>query len=141
MLSHNQRAKVLALHEAGLSSRVISRSLHHSRLTVRRIIRSGSPEPARPIRQRHPERYREEILKRLSIHEANLRHVHRHLQERGADFSYSTLTRFCRVEGLACNEGPTRSMEAAKCWLSEIILGTRSLDMVLDELKTCRDAN
>ena len=71
-----------------------------SRLTVRKVLRSKSPEvPALP-RPEKAEPYRQQILELLRSCKGNLVRVHEELVAGGAKLSYQALTAFCRRHGI-----------------------------------------
>jgi transposase len=90
----------LELNARGISTREIARALKLSRLSVRKVLRSGSdavPEIRRPEKA---EPYRQQILELFTACRGNLVRVHEELISGGAALSYTALTAFCRKHGI-----------------------------------------
>ena len=100
MLSPSQRTTILELHQQGVSKRQIARVLGVSRLAVRRVLGSNSPQVPELHRPEKAEPYRPQILELFATCKGNLVRVHEELTARGAPFSYQALTAFCRRHGI-----------------------------------------
>jgi transposase len=71
-----------------------------SRLTVRKVVGSNSPEVPGLERPEKAEPYRQQILELLKDCKGNLVRVHEELSASGAVVSYQALTSFCRRHGI-----------------------------------------
>jgi len=100
MLSQSQRISILELNTQGVSKRQIARVLGISRLTVRRVLRSNSPQVPELHRPEKAEPYRQQILELFATCQGNLVRVHEELTASGAVLSYPALTAFCRRHGI-----------------------------------------
>jgi transposase len=100
MLDQSTRAAILRLHREGNSLRSIARAIRLSRGAVRQVIRSGSEEPPRIVREEKATPYRDQILELYPRCKGNLVRVHEELSASGADLSYPALTAFCRRQGI-----------------------------------------
>src|SRR5437762_1494458 len=100
MLSQSQRTTILELHAQGVKKREIARVLGISRLSVRKVLRSNSPQVPLLKRAEKAEPYRQQILELLPRCKGNLVRVHEELVASGAVFSYQALTAFSRRHGL-----------------------------------------
>jgi transposase len=100
MLSQSQRTTILELNRQGLSKRQIARVLGLSRLTVRRVLRSNSPQVPELHRPEKAEPYRQQVLELFATCKGNLVRVHEELTASGAVLSYPALTAFCRRQGI-----------------------------------------
>ena len=100
MLSQSQRTTILELNRQGLSKRQIARVLGISRLAVRRVLRSNSPEVPELHRAEKAEPHRQQILELFATCKGNLVRVHEELTAGGAVLSYPALTAFCRRHGI-----------------------------------------
>jgi hypothetical protein len=100
MLKRDQRTAILELHGKGVGGRKIARLLRLSRGAVRRVIASKAAAVPEIARAAKADPYRQEILELLGICEGNLVRVHEELMAGGAALSYSTLTGFCRRNGI-----------------------------------------
>jgi transposase len=96
MLSKGQRTAILELKAQGVSNREIARVMKISRLTVRKVVGSNSPEVPALERSEKAEPYRQQILELLKDCKGNLVRVHEELSASGAVVSYQALTSFCR---------------------------------------------
>src|SRR5208337_4059962 len=72
MLSQSQRTAILELHAQGVKKREIARVLGISRLTVRKVLRSNSPQVPALQRAEKAEPYRQQILELLPRCKGNL---------------------------------------------------------------------
>ncbi len=80
MLRQEQRAAILELRRQGVGIRKIAKTLGISRLTVKKVINSGS-QTAPPIsRSEKAAPYRQEILELHATCKGNLQRVHEELQ-------------------------------------------------------------
>ena len=100
MLSQSQRTTILELNSQGVSQRQIARVLGISRLAVRRVLRSNSPQVPELHRPEKAEPYRQQILELFATCKGNLVRVHEELIASGAVLSYPALTAFCRRQGI-----------------------------------------
>ena len=100
MLSPSQRTAILELNQQGVSKRQIARVLGISRLSVRKVLRSNSPQVPELHRPEKAEPYRPQILELFAHCKGNLVRVHEELTARGAQLSYQALTAFCRRQGI-----------------------------------------
>jgi len=96
MLSQSQRTTILELNARGISTREIARAMKLSRLSVRKVLRSGSDAVPEIHRPEKAEPYRQQILELLTACRGNLVRVHEELVTGGAALSYAALTAFCR---------------------------------------------
>jgi hypothetical protein len=71
-----------------------------SRLSVRKVLRSGSDAVPEIHRPEKAEPYRQQILELLTACRGNLVRVHEELVTGGAALSYAALTAFCRRHGI-----------------------------------------
>ncbi|HKM84100.1 MAG TPA: IS21 family transposase [Candidatus Acidoferrum sp.] len=83
-----------------MSKRQIARVLGISRLAVRRVLRSNSPQVPELHRAEKAEPYRPQILELFATCKGNLVRVHEELTASGAGLSYPALTAFCRRHGI-----------------------------------------
>jgi len=100
MLNQNQRTTILELQAQGVSKREIARVLKISRLSVRKVLRANSAEVPKLWRPEKAEPYRQQILELLGPCKGNRVRVLEELAASGAHLSYSTLTAFCRRQGI-----------------------------------------
>ena len=100
MLSPSQRTTILELNTQGVSKRQIARVLSISRLAVRRVLRSNSPQVPELHRAEKAEPYRQQILELFATCKGNLVRVHEEITASGAVLSYPALTAFCRRHGI-----------------------------------------
>ena len=100
MLDENTRIAILQLHQRGLGSRRIATALGISRGAVKDVIKQNSAAIPKGTREQLPESLRERIVELHQQCKGNLVRVHEELTTAGATFSYQTLTRFCRVQGI-----------------------------------------
>jgi transposase len=100
MLSQSQRTTILELNAKGISTREIARAMKLSRLSVRKVLRSGSDAVPEIHRPEKAEPYRQQILELITACRGNLVRVHEELIAGGATLSYAALTAFCRRHGI-----------------------------------------
>ena len=100
MLSPSQRTTILELNTQGVSKRQIARVLGLSRLSVRKVLRSNSPQVPELRRPEKAQPYRQQILELFASCKGNLVRVHEELLASGAQLSYQALTAFCRRQGI-----------------------------------------
>ena len=100
MLSQSERTTILELHARDISTREIARAMKLSRLSVRKVLRSGSDAVPEIHRPEKAEPYRQQILELLTACRGNLVRVHEELVMGGAALSYAALTAFCRRHGI-----------------------------------------
>ena len=134
MLGERKRAAILELQKQGHGIRRIAQAVGASRITVRRIIKSGVSKVPTILRSNKAEPYRAQIFELYSRCRGNLMQVHKELMAHGAQFSYPALTSFVRRTRLGDEHSKvTRSITAAQQWLTEIIHGSRSLEILNGE--------
>ena len=97
MLKRDVRTAILELHGKGVGRRKIAQLLGVSKGAVGRVIASRSAVVPALERPEKADPHRQEILRLIEECKGNLVRVH---EELGAGLSYSTLTAFCRREGL-----------------------------------------
>jgi predicted transcriptional regulator len=97
MLKQDVRTAILELHGKGVGKKRIARLLGVSKGAIGRVIASRAAAVPPLERQEKADPHREKILRLMEECKGNLVRVH---EELGADLSYSTLTAFCRREGL-----------------------------------------
>ncbi len=100
MLTTELRTAILELIARGISRREISRTLGVSRMTIRRVVRSGTKEAERLSRPEKAETHREEILELFHLCQGNLVRVQEELEASGVKIPYPTLTAYCRRHGI-----------------------------------------
>lgn len=100
MLKQDLRTAILELHGKGVGKKKISHLLRVSRGAVKAVITSNSPAVPKIVRAEKADPHRQEILELLPECAGNLVRVHEELVADGAELSYSTLTAFCRREGI-----------------------------------------
>ena len=98
MLSEPQRQTIIELHAKGMGVRQISRTLGHTRPTVRRVLAQGAPQPPR---SRPPVANSPTLTSRLPAlyyeSRGNVVRMQQLLRERqGQEVPYSTLTHWVR---------------------------------------------
>lgn len=96
MLDEEMRSTILLLRGKDLSIRAIARTCKVSRHSVRAVILSGSKDVPAPPRQEKAGAWEDAIRELHRVYKGNLQLVYEELLARGAAFSYSALTRFCR---------------------------------------------
>lgn len=110
MLDKETRAAALTLHARGQSARKIAQALGISRNTLKKVLKEGVAEPLGPRRAGPLDEHLDEIRFLHSSCRGNLVRVHEELikklkaQGKPADFSYPSLTRFCRIYGIGVEE-------------------------------------
>ncbi len=102
MIAAEKRKAIFLLHQEGMSAREISRRLHLSRNTVRRVI-AQEGRPHRRVSKTPPTCLDPELLRRLYEQcDGYLQRVHEKLrEEHGWQIKYSTLTRWMRQLGIS----------------------------------------
>ncbi len=100
MLKREQRMSILELHTKGVSKRQIAHLLKVSRGAVAQVTRSQQDTVPQIERAEKADPYRKDIEQLLKDCSGNLVRVHEELVGEGAALSYSTLTAFCRREGI-----------------------------------------
>ncbi|MFQ5792743.1 MAG: transposase [Acidobacteriota bacterium] len=96
MLDQSTRMAILRLNKQGHGTRKIARALGISRGAVRKVLQHNSAIVPVIDRAEKAEPYREDIVELYKRCKGNLVRVHEELMARGAELSYSALTRFCR---------------------------------------------
>ncbi|MGH2453401.1 MAG: IS21/IS408/IS1162 family transposase [bacterium] len=100
MLKQDLRTAILELYGKGVAKKKISHLLRVSKGAVKAVIASNSAAVPRIVRAEKALPHRQEILELLPECAGNLVRVHEELVAEGAELSYSTLTAFCRREGI-----------------------------------------
>ncbi len=104
MLDKETRSAILTLHSKGHSHRVIAKDLKISRTSVKRVLSSGITEPTAAERASQLDSHRDEIRSLYAECKGNVVRVQEKLQDIGCEVSYSTLTWFCRANGIGVEE-------------------------------------
>lgn len=110
MLDKETRAAALTLHAKGQSARKIAQAMDISRNTLKKVLKEGVAELLGPRRAGPLDEHLDEIRFLHSSCRGNLVRVHEELikklkaQGKPADFSYPSLTRFCRIYGIGVEE-------------------------------------
>ena len=140
MFSESKRAAILELHKLGHSIRDIARALSAARITVRRIVRSGTAQAPMILRPNKAEPYRAQIIDLYPRCRGNVQRVHMELIAQGAQFSYPVLTSFVRRNRIGDpNSDVTRSISAAQQWLTELVHGSRAVEILTREADDSSD--
>jgi hypothetical protein len=100
MLDSQTRAAILQLKERGHSVLAIAEALRISPNTVRDVIEQGVAEAPPLERPSCADPHRERIVELYAACRGNLVRVHEALAALGVSIPYSTLTGFCRREGI-----------------------------------------
>src|SRR6266700_2121865 len=100
MLDQTTRTAILRLRDEGHGSRAIADALGLSRGAVKRVLRGGTAEVPRLIRNELGEPHREQIVELYATTRGNLVRVHEELALQGVKLSYSALTAYCRRHGI-----------------------------------------
>lgn len=108
MLDKEIRTAILALHQKGHSRREVAQSLGVSRNSVRAVIRSGMRDPILAERASRLDGRLEDIRRLYAECKGNMVRVQDKLKKIGCEASYSTLTWFCREQGIGAEPVPTR---------------------------------
>ena len=105
MLDKEIRAAVLTLSSQGHSQREIAKALHISRTSVQGVLKGGEARPPRIEKTSQLDPYRDEIQFWHKDCRGNLVRVAEKLEEeKGVETSYSSLTWFCRKNGIGVEE-------------------------------------
>ena len=100
MLDQETRAVILRLKKEGQGILPIARVLKVSPNTVRKVLAEGQSEVPDFARTSSAQGHRERIEELFLSCEGNLVRVQEELEAEGVSMAYSTLTRFCREQGL-----------------------------------------
>jgi transposase len=100
MLDQETRAVILRLKAEGQGILAIARVLKLSPNTVRKVLEAGRAEVPGFARASCAEPYRDRIIELHGVCEGNLVRVQEELLAEGTSIPYSTLTRFCREQGI-----------------------------------------
>ena len=100
MIDRETRTAILRLHEANHSARKIAKAMGVSRNTVRDVVISGEVNPPEYIRGDQLAPYRERIVALHQLCKGNLIRVAEELHAEQIPVAYSTLTAFCRRNGI-----------------------------------------
>ena len=101
MLDSETRSAILQLHQRGQGIRPIARALDISRNTVKAVLADGNARVPELNRASAVEPYRELIGQLYLSCAGNVVRVQEELQAHGVEISYSTLTGYCRREGIS----------------------------------------
>ena len=100
MLDRETREAILRLRAEGHGIRPIARALRISRNSVKRVIEEGVAEVPKLERPSLAEPYLQRIVELCATCRGNMVRVHEELEAEGVSIPYSTLTGFCRREGI-----------------------------------------
>ena len=100
MRDRDTRAAILLLHQKGHGVRPIARALQVTRKTVRRVLSSGEADVPEIDRQEIAEPHEALIRELHDKCEGNLVRVREKLSDKSVVIAYSTLTAFCRRQGI-----------------------------------------
>jgi transposase len=100
MLDMETRTAILRLRDEGHGIIPIARALKVSPNSVRKVLEEGTAEVPEMERRCLAEPHRERIVELHGRCEGNLVRVHEELSAEGISIPYSTLTGFCRREGI-----------------------------------------
>jgi hypothetical protein len=140
MFNESKRTAILELHKLGHSIRGIARALRAARITVRRIVRIGTAQVPTILRRNKVEPYRAQIIDLCSRCRGNVQWVHRELIAQGAQFFYPALNSFVRRNRIEDPKSTvTRSSSAAQQWVTELLHGSRSLEIPSSEADDSSD--
>lgn len=103
MKDQETRVAVFRLAAEKHSDHKIAQALKVSRNTVKRILELGTSEVPQASRRSVANPHREKILELYQSCKGNLVRVQEELLAEGIDLRYSTLTRFCRQNGISIN--------------------------------------
>lgn len=106
MLDKDTRAAILRLAQAGHGIKPIARTLKVSRQAVREVLRSRSSQVPVIRREQKAQQHLDTIRQLFTSCERNRVRVQEELVAKGIDLSYSTLTRFCRQQGIGLEPKP-----------------------------------
>ena len=104
MLDQEIRTAIFALARQGHGSRRIAQALNISRNSVTKVLKSGQAEPPAIERAAGLDERLEEIRSLHAECLGNMVRVKEILADRGCPVSYSTLTWFCREQGIGVKE-------------------------------------
>jgi transposase len=100
MQDHDTRTAILRLHAEKHGTRTIANALSVSRGTVVRVLKAGTAQAAKIVRQEKAEPHEERIRELYVTCKGNLVRVHEELEAAGVALAYTTLTGFCRRHGI-----------------------------------------
>jgi transposase len=101
VLDKEIRSAILTLHEKGHSQREIAEALHISRASVQAVLKKGDPVPCAREKTSQLDSYRTEIQAWYQECKGNVVRVAEKLkEEKNCEVSYSSLTWFCRKNGI-----------------------------------------
>lgn len=106
MLDFETRTAILRLHHSRLGIRRIARTLGVSRNSVRQVLRSGVAEVPRLERETVLDEHLSRVRELYVDCKGNLMRVAEELEAEGVSVAYSTLTAFCRRQGLGDPPSP-----------------------------------
>lgn len=104
MLDKETRTAILALHNKGHAQRAIAKDLKISRISVKRVLASRITEPTGALRASQLDTHQGEVRTFYAECKGNVVRVQEKLHDIGCDVSYSTLTWFCRENGIGVKE-------------------------------------
>jgi hypothetical protein len=100
MLDHDTRTAILRMADEGHGPRVISRTLSISRNAVRGVLRHGSADVPTVVREQIADAHIDRIRELFVSCQGNVVRVFEELRRDKVEIAYSTLTSFCRRQGL-----------------------------------------
>jgi transposase len=100
MLDRETRAVILRLKAEGFGTIPIARTLNVSPNSVRKVLEEGAAEVPDFTRPSSYEAHLERIVELYTFCQGNLVRVHEELEAEGIALPYSTLTGFCRRQGI-----------------------------------------
>jgi len=100
MLDLDTRIAILRLREEGHGTKAIAKAMGISRNAVKRVLRSGRAEVKAADRPTSLDAHVDKVRGLFVLCKGNLVRVHEKLADAGIEVGYSTLTRFCRAQGL-----------------------------------------
>jgi len=106
MLDRETRTAILRLHRERYGIRRIARALGVSRNSVREVLRSGVAEVPRLERATVLDEHLPRVRELYVVCEGNLVRVAEELEAEGVSVAYSTLSAFCRRQGLGRSPPP-----------------------------------
>jgi transposase len=104
MLRLDERTAILVLHREGHGARTIAKAMGVSKNTVRKVIACGAAEVVGLMRDEQLAPYRERVEELHRACRGNLVRVQEELGAEGMEVPYSTLTAFCRRNGIGVKE-------------------------------------
>ena len=103
MLDMDIRKTIFELRKQGHGFRTIARTLNVSRKTVKNVLTQGSLQPPRIERNTELDAMIDRVRELYTLCRGNLVRVWEELEAEGKTVGYSTLTGFCRRNGIGVN--------------------------------------